>query len=137
MTDRKQAEAERLQRLQAQAAHAIAEAKQAQAVFLADVSAALSSSLEYEQTLQKAAEVAVPYFADWCSIDLVNPDHTISRVAIAHQDPVRVKAAWAAIPNSKIQEELGVITGSELASIKSIRCCQLSKSRYFVRLRMS
>lgn len=94
ITDRKQAEAEHLQRLEVQAAHAIAEAKQVQAVFLADISAALASSLEYEQTLQKAADMAVPYFADWCSIDLLNPDRSISRVAIAHLDPAKVEAAW-------------------------------------------
>ncbi|WP_228037653.1 ATP-binding protein [Nodosilinea sp. LEGE 06152] len=94
ITDRKQAEEEYRQRLQAQSAHAVAEAKQEQASFLADVSAALSSSLEYEQTLQRAAELAVPYFADWCSIDLLNPDNSISRMAVAHCDPIQVERAW-------------------------------------------
>jgi PAS domain S-box-containing protein len=94
ITDRKQAEEEYRQRLQAQSAHAIAAAKQDQAAFLADVSAALASSLEYEQTLQRAADLAVPYFADWCSIDLLNPDNSISRVAIAHRNPAKVEQAW-------------------------------------------
>lgn len=94
ITDRKQAEEEYRQRLQAQSAHAVAEAKQEQADFLADVSAVLSSSLEYEQTLQRAAELAVPYFADWCSIDLLHPDNSIDRVAVAHSDPAQVERAW-------------------------------------------
>jgi site-specific DNA-methyltransferase (adenine-specific) len=37
----------------------------------------------------------------------------------------------------KIQEESGAGEGAESASIKSIKCCQLSNSRYLVRLRMS
>ncbi|MGG6241215.1 ATP-binding protein [Nodosilinea sp. AN01ver1] len=95
ITDRKQAEEAYRQRLQAQSAHAVAEAKQMQAAFLADVSAVLSSSLEYAQTLQQAADLAVPYFADWCSIDLLNPDNSINRVAVAHCDPAQVERAWA------------------------------------------
>jgi signal transduction histidine kinase/ActR/RegA family two-component response regulator len=70
------------------------ENSQQQSAFLAEVSAVLSSSLEYEQTLQSVANLAVPYLADWCSVDLLNDDRTISRVAVAHCDPEKVKFAW-------------------------------------------
>lgn len=95
ITDRKQTEEERIQLVQEQAARALAENSQQQSAFLAEVSAVLSSSsLEYEQTLQSVANLAVPYFADWCSVDLLNDDRTIDRVAVAHSDPEKVKFGW-------------------------------------------
>ncbi|MEG5063186.1 PAS domain S-box protein [Microcoleus sp. B3-A4] len=94
ITERKQTEYERVQLVQEQAARALAEVSQEKSAFLAQVSAVLSSSLEYEQTLQSVAKLAVPYFADWCSVDLVNDDRTIGRVAVAHSDPEKVKFGW-------------------------------------------
>src|SRR5919199_1073723 len=94
ITERKQIEEERVQLVQEQAARAVAENSQQQSAFLAQVSAVLSSSLEYEQTLQSVAKLAVPYFADWCSVDLLNDDRTIGRVAVAHTDPEKVKFGW-------------------------------------------
>ncbi|MBD1936989.1 PAS domain S-box protein [Microcoleus sp. FACHB-68] len=94
ITERKQIEEERVQLVQEQAARAVAEVSQQQSAFLAEVSAVLSSSLEYEQTLQSVAKLAVPYFADWCSVDLLNDDRTISRVAVAHCDPEKVQFGW-------------------------------------------
>ena len=94
ITERKQTEDERVQLVQEQAARAVAESSQQKSAFLAQVSAVLSSSLEYEQTLQSVAKLAVPYFADWCSVDLLNDDRTIDRVAVAHSDPEKVKFGW-------------------------------------------
>jgi PAS domain S-box-containing protein len=94
ITERKQTEDERVQLVQEQAARAVAENSQQKSAFLAGVSAVLSSSLEYEQTLQSVAKLAVPYFADWCSVDLLNDDRTIGRVAVAHSDPEKVKFGW-------------------------------------------
>ena len=94
ITERKQIEEERVHLVQEQAACATAENSQQQSAFLAEVSAVLSSSLEYEQILQSVAKLAVPYFADWCSVDLLNDDRTITRVAVAHCDPQKVKFGW-------------------------------------------
>jgi PAS domain S-box-containing protein len=94
ITDRKQAEEERAQLVREQAARAMAEVSQERAAFLAEVSSVLASSLEYEQTLQSVANLAVPYFADWCSVDLLNEDGSISRVAVKHSDPEKVKLGW-------------------------------------------
>ncbi|HEX7119529.1 MAG TPA: ATP-binding protein [Longimicrobiales bacterium] len=55
--------------------------------FLADASAALAGSLDYEETLRRVAELAVPEIADGCAVDLVDEDGTIRRVAMAHRDP--------------------------------------------------
>jgi PAS domain S-box-containing protein len=61
--------------------------------FLSEASTALASSLDYETTLATAAQLAVPHFADWCSVDMVNEDETVSRLAVAHIDPEKI--AWA------------------------------------------
>ncbi|XHX79794.1 MAG: GAF domain-containing protein [Stenomitos frigidus ULC029] len=92
--ERKQAEAERVQLIAEQTARLEAEAEQQRSSFLVDVSTALASSLDYEQTLQSVTRLVVPYFADWCSVDLLNDDGSISRVAVAHADPEKVTLGW-------------------------------------------
>ena len=61
--------------------------------FVAQASELLASSLEYEETLANVAALAVPRFADWCSIDMVDADESIRRLPVAHVDPA--KARWA------------------------------------------
>jgi PAS domain S-box-containing protein len=94
ITDRKQAEAKRIQLIQEQTARLEAEADQQRAAFLAQVSATLASSLDYENTLASVANLVVPYFADWCGVDLLQNNQSINRVAVAHPDPEKVKLAW-------------------------------------------
>ncbi|PSB17702.1 diguanylate cyclase [filamentous cyanobacterium CCP2] len=107
ITERKQIEAERSQLIQEQireqTARLEAEAGQRRAAFLVEVSTALAASLEYERTLASVADLVVPFFADWCAIDLVNyqlqsdasPDsQSIHRVAVAHRDPDKAKLGW-------------------------------------------
>jgi len=94
ITDRKQSEAERIQLIQEQTARQEAEADQQRAEFLVKISATLASSLNYESTLASVANLVVPYFADWCSVDLLQENQSIHRVAVAHRDPEKVKLAW-------------------------------------------
>lgn len=54
--------------------------------FLAEASAALASSLDYEATLQKVAQLAVPGVADWCVIHVAEGG-TPTRIVTAHADP--------------------------------------------------
>ncbi len=61
--------------------------------FLSESGKALSASLDYEQTLRNVAALAVPYFADWCSIDLVDESGVLRRLALAHVDPAKVELA--------------------------------------------
>ncbi|HET9014853.1 MAG TPA: ATP-binding protein [Thermomicrobiaceae bacterium] len=61
--------------------------------FLADASALLSSSLDYETTLQQVTQLVVPRLADWCGVSLQRPDREIVQVAVAHVDPAKV--VWA------------------------------------------
>ena len=71
----------------------ITERKQAEIArqFLADASALLASSLDYEQTLQQVADLAVPRIADWCGVDIREADGSISQLAVAHVNPEKVK----------------------------------------------
>ena len=60
--------------------------------FLAEATQRLSQSLDYEQTLTEVARLAVPEFADWCAIDLVEDDR-LHRLAVQHVDPDKVQLA--------------------------------------------
>jgi PAS domain S-box-containing protein len=64
--------------------------------FLADASAALAALVDYESTLQKLARLAVPFFADWCLVDMAEGDGSLRRVAVAHIDPAKMARAHEA-----------------------------------------
>jgi len=55
--------------------------------FLAEASAVLASSLDYEATLRNVARLAVPALADWCLVDLMQPDGKFLRVEVATATP--------------------------------------------------
>jgi PAS domain S-box-containing protein len=61
--------------------------------FLADASAALAGLVDYESTLQKVARLAVPTFADWCAVDVLDEGDVLRRLAVAHVDPLKVDLA--------------------------------------------
>jgi PAS domain S-box-containing protein len=95
ITARKQAEQQAAELLfQAQAARAQAEAARAQAeesrqrfAFLAEASAALAASLDYQATLATVTRLAVASLADWSLIELLGDHETLDLVALAHRDP--------------------------------------------------
>jgi PAS domain S-box-containing protein len=62
--------------------------------FLAEASELLSSSLEYNFTLTQLTQLAVPELADWCAIDMAGQDGEIVRLAVAHEDPEKVRWAY-------------------------------------------
>ena len=53
--------------------------------FLAEAGSMLNESLDYEQTFQRLARLAVPEVADWCIVDVVEGEE-IRRVAVAAAD---------------------------------------------------
>ena len=55
--------------------------------FLADASARLGASLDYDRTLATLAAIVVPAIADWCSVDLLDERGELRRVAFIHSDP--------------------------------------------------
>ena len=70
-----------------------AEAQRRRAAFLAQSSAALGASLDFNITLQRVAELAVPEVADWCAAFVINDQGTVERTAVAHRDPARIALA--------------------------------------------
>lgn len=77
--------------------------------FLADASAALASSLDYEATLQKVAHLAVSQIADWCSVHVVE-NGVPNRIIVAHSDPAMVEFAkeYVARYPEAIREDRGI-----------------------------
>ena len=53
---------------------------------LADASAVLASSLDYETTLRHLTEIAVREIADWCVVDIVEEPGIIRRMAVTHSE---------------------------------------------------
>jgi PAS domain S-box-containing protein len=62
---------------------------------LAQAGKELSSSLDYAQTLQRVARLAVPELADWCGVAIAGHDDILEQVAVAHIDPEKVALARA------------------------------------------
>jgi PAS domain S-box-containing protein len=61
--------------------------------FLAQATKELVSSLDYHATLSRVARMAVPQLADWCAVDILEPDGSLKLLAIAH--PESSKVEWA------------------------------------------
>ncbi len=62
---------------------------------LAEAGQTLASSLDYEQTLQQVAELAVPGVADWCAVVMRADDDSLEPVAVAHGDSERLELGRA------------------------------------------
>ena len=82
--------------------------------FLAEAGAVLASSLDYEQTLARIAELAVPRLADWCSVSLPDGDR-LRTVAVAHADPDKVRFAR--------DYQAALSDAAERADGRARRCC--------------
>ena len=61
--------------------------------FLAEASKSLSLLVDYKSTLQTVARLAVPDFADWCTVDLLEPNGSLERLAMAHIQPAKMELA--------------------------------------------
>jgi PAS domain S-box-containing protein len=88
ITDRKQLEEERNQLLaRERAIRAVAELAEQRCAFLAQASAVLASSLDYETTFKSVARLVVPFLADYCLIHTLESDGQLRMVAAVHHDP--------------------------------------------------
>ncbi|MEP7199372.1 MAG: ATP-binding protein [Chloroflexota bacterium] len=72
--------------LREHAARAAAEKAQRRSAALAEVSALLVASLDFDATLKIVARVVIPSFADYCAVWMLDGDRT-RQVAEAHCDP--------------------------------------------------
>ena len=60
---------------------------------LAEAGDVLASSLDYQRTLRRIAEMAVPELADWCAVSMPDGNGWIRQVAVAHVDPEKIAFA--------------------------------------------
>ncbi|AIE86258.1 sensor histidine kinase [Fimbriimonas ginsengisoli] len=70
--------------------------------FLAEASALLGESLDYQATLQVVTQLAIPHLADWCAVDVLDENGQLESVALAHSDPEMVawsRSYWMAHPH--------------------------------------
>jgi PAS domain S-box-containing protein len=86
ITWRKEAQENERRLAREQAARRDAEAAERRAEFLAEVSRVLASSLDTSTTLWKVAQLAVPYLAARCAVDIVQ-DGRLRRIASAAVGP--------------------------------------------------
>jgi PAS domain S-box-containing protein len=89
------------------AAEAEADRSKRHDVFLGQLMATLTASLDYRKTLTALAVLAVPRIADWCAVDLVEENGTISRLAVSHVDsatPALTQAMqrWSSDPSAPV-----------------------------------
>ncbi|MEW6493680.1 MAG: PAS domain S-box protein, partial [Cyanobacteriota bacterium] len=62
--------------------------------FLSEASAVLASSLDYQTTLERVAQLTVPELADWCTVHMIEEDGAIEQIAVAHIDPAKLEWAY-------------------------------------------
>src|SRR3989442_127530 len=58
---------------------------------LAEASAGLASTLDFEETLGALARLGLPFMADWCTVDVLDADGTVRRLAVTHADPAKAE----------------------------------------------
>ncbi|MEN3330759.1 MAG: hypothetical protein V7641_124 [Blastocatellia bacterium] len=133
ISERKRAEEERAhflaeqQRLilAEQAAREAAEAGEQRSRFLAEASAVLASSLDYEATLRSVARLAVPQLADWCVVHIAEEGQPVKQLAIMHIDPAKVR--WA--------KELGVRYPPDVNAPRGVpNVVRTGKSEYYPKI---
>ncbi|MEG5065172.1 PAS domain S-box protein [Microcoleus sp. B3-A4] len=62
--------------------------------FLSEASAVLASSLDYQTTLERVAQLTVPKLADWCTVHMIEEDGAIEQIAVAHINPAKLEWAY-------------------------------------------
>ena len=109
VSERKAAEAERNELRAAEAATAAeARDRQRKIDFVADAASVLGSSLDVTSTIGRVASLAARDLADWCVVDILNEDGSVTRVAAERADPSASSAEPEAHPE---QEVFNVIRG--------------------------
>jgi signal transduction histidine kinase len=113
--ERRRAEAERLRLAAAESARSEAEAAQRRLGFLAEASRLLGGSLDYTTTLQSVARLVVPTLADYCAVELLNPDGTIRRLTVAQTASPQEPPRWRDIEPTEDHPTITVLrTGESL-----------------------
>jgi signal transduction histidine kinase len=86
ITERKRAEDDARRLIRARAARSAAVVAARRFRFLAESTAMLSSSLDYERTLAALARLCVAEIADWALIYIMDEEGAVRRLEVAHRD---------------------------------------------------
>ncbi len=70
-----------------------------EARFLADVSRSLAISIDYQATLDQAAQLTIPRLADICLVDVIE-DGQLQQSVVAYADPSQA-AFWGEFPEAR------------------------------------
>ena len=75
---------------------------------LAEAGAVLSSSLDYERALSDVGQLVVRDLADWCIVDLLEPDGRPKRLFVASGDPAQAPLCreWETLPLDRARPHL-------------------------------
>ncbi|HUP83912.1 MAG TPA: ATP-binding protein [Candidatus Limnocylindria bacterium] len=73
--------------------------------FMIDATAVMSGTLDMHEAARRLADLAVPQLADYCTVDLLEPDGSVSSVALAHSDPDRLPLVLEARSRQHITTE--------------------------------
>ena len=71
------------------AAEALVRESKERLAFLAEATALLSSSLNYQTVLERFANLVVPTLGEWSAVDVLEDDGSLHRVAVGHADPAK------------------------------------------------
>lgn len=126
ISERKRAQEESSKLIREQAARVEAEAQALKSAFLAEASTVLASSLDHETMLSGVVELAVPYIADCCIVDILEEDQEMHRVAIAHLDPAKVELGWELNRRYPININSSTRLASALGTGKSVLATEIS-----------
>src|SRR3954471_6050814 len=85
--------------------------------FLAQASGVLAGSLDYERTLTEVARLVVPDVADWCAVDIVEPDGSLRQITSVHPDPDQ--EALLMELRRRYREEKGAAAGATYSILAS------------------
>ncbi len=65
--------------------------------FLSEITASLTSSLDYKTRMQSAANLAIGRFKGWCHVSILNAQGELQTETLAHSDPAQIQRAWEAM----------------------------------------
>ncbi len=77
--------------------------------FFAETSTLFANATDFEATLQQVAELVVPRYADWCSVDVFDSDNVLTVAAFAHANTARAEMVrqlhtrYVALPEGQAQ----------------------------------
>ena len=83
--------------------------------FLAEASATLAESLDYRTTLTEVARLAVPFLADWCTVDVVETGGGLTPVAAVHTDPARQRSL------DELRRAFPVVSSERMPAAQALR----------------